>query len=57
MKAVGAFNGLPRELREYDFSVSVSDPGSGPDPSRTTLGLGTKLVDALTQQIKATITK
>jgi two-component sensor histidine kinase len=40
-----------------DFSVSVSDPGSGPDPSRTTLGLGTKLVDALTQQIKATITK
>jgi two-component sensor histidine kinase len=40
-----------------DFSVSVSDPGSGPDPSRTTLGLGTKLVDALTRQIKATITK
>ena len=40
-----------------DFSVSVSDPGSGPDPSRTTLGLGTKLVDALTHQIKATITK
>jgi two-component sensor histidine kinase len=40
-----------------DFSVSVSDPGSGPDASRTTLGLGTKLVDALTQQIKATITK
>jgi two-component sensor histidine kinase len=43
--------------RPNDFSVSVSDPGSGPDPSRTTLGLGTKLVDALTQQIKATITK
>jgi two-component sensor histidine kinase len=40
-----------------DFSVSVSDPGSGPDPSRTTLGLGTKLVDALTRKIKATITK
>jgi two-component sensor histidine kinase len=40
-----------------DFSVSVSDPGSGPDPSRATLGLGTKLVDALTHQIKATITK
>ena len=42
-----------REAAEYDFSVSVSNP----DPSRTTLGLGTKLVDALTQQIKATITK
>ena len=40
-----------------NFSVSVSDPGSGPDPAHTTSGLGTRLVDALTQQIKATITK
>jgi two-component sensor histidine kinase len=40
-----------------NFSVSVSDPGSGPDPAQTTSGLGTRLVDALTQQIKATIKK
>jgi len=40
-----------------DFLVSVSDPGSGPDPAQTTFGLGTRLVDALTHQINATITK
>jgi two-component sensor histidine kinase len=38
-----------------EFSVSVSDPGGGPDPARTTFGLGTRLVDALTGQINATI--
>jgi two-component sensor histidine kinase len=40
-----------------DFSVSVSDPGSGPDPAQAKSGLGTRLVKALTQQIRATITK
>jgi two-component sensor histidine kinase len=40
-----------------DFSVSVSDPGSGPDPTQTTSGLGTRLVDALARQINATIAK
>lgn len=39
------------------FSVSVSDPGGGPDPAQTTFGLGTRLVEALTRQINATITK
>jgi two-component sensor histidine kinase len=43
--------------RSDDFSVSVSDPGGGPDPAQTTFGLGTRLVDALTRQINATITK
>jgi len=43
--------------RQDGFSVSVSDPGHGPDPAQTTCGLGTRLVEALTQQIKATITK
>jgi two-component sensor histidine kinase len=40
-----------------DFSVSVSDPGGGPDPAQATFGLGTRLVDALTRQINATIEK
>jgi two-component sensor histidine kinase len=40
-----------------DFSVSVSDPGSGPDPAQTAAGLGTRLVDALIRQINATIAK
>jgi two-component sensor histidine kinase len=40
-----------------EFSVCVSDPGSGPDPKQATSGLGTRLVDALTRQINATITK
>jgi two-component sensor histidine kinase len=40
-----------------DFLVSVSDPGGGPDPAKTTFGLGTRLVAALTRQINATITK
>jgi two-component sensor histidine kinase len=35
-----------------DFSISVSNPGSGPDTAQTTFGLGTQLVDALTRQIK-----
>jgi two-component sensor histidine kinase len=43
--------------RSDDFSVSVCDPGGGPDPAKTTFGLGTRLVDALTRQINATITK
>jgi two-component sensor histidine kinase len=43
--------------RSDDFSVSVSDPGDGPNPAKTTFGLGTRLVDALTRQINATITK
>jgi two-component sensor histidine kinase len=40
-----------------DFSVSVTDPGGGPGLAQTTSGLGTRLVDALTRQINATITK
>jgi two-component sensor histidine kinase len=40
-----------------DFSVSVSDPGSGPDPAQTVFGLGTRLVDTLTRQIRARTTK
>jgi two-component sensor histidine kinase len=40
-----------------NFSVSVSDPGRGPDSAQTTFGLGTRLVNALTRQINATITK
>jgi two-component sensor histidine kinase len=40
-----------------DFSLRVSDPGGGPDPAQTIFGLGTRLVDALTRQINATITK
>jgi two-component sensor histidine kinase len=43
--------------RADDFTVSVSDPGRGPDPAKTTFGLGTRLVDALARQINATITK
>jgi two-component sensor histidine kinase len=39
------------------LSVSVSDPGGGPDPAQITFGLGTRLVEALTRQINATITK
>jgi chemotaxis family two-component system sensor kinase Cph1 len=40
-----------------EFSVSVSDPGAGPDPAHTTFGLGTRLVEALTRQISASIAK
>jgi len=40
-----------------DFSVSVTDPGSGPDPALTTNGLGTQLIDALVRQINVTIEK
>jgi two-component sensor histidine kinase len=43
--------------RSDGFSVSVSDPGSGPDPAQTVFGLGTRLVDALTHQINATMTR
>jgi two-component sensor histidine kinase len=39
------------------FSVSVSDPGVGPDPAQTTFGLGTRLIEALTRQINATIAR
>ena len=38
------------------FSVSVSDPGTRPDSTKTT-GLGTRLIDALVGQIHATIAK
>ena len=31
--------------RPDDFSVSVSEPGTGPDATQTTFGLGTQLVD------------
>jgi two-component sensor histidine kinase len=40
-----------------DFSISVSDPGGGPDPAQSIAGLGTRLVDALVHQIDATISK
>jgi two-component sensor histidine kinase len=43
--------------RSDDFSVTVSDAGVGPDPAQTTFGLGTRLVDATTRQINATIKK
>ncbi|HYK78400.1 MAG TPA: sensor histidine kinase [Micropepsaceae bacterium] len=39
-----------------DFSVSVSDPGAGPDPARTA-GLGTRLIGSLVGQINATIAR
>jgi two-component sensor histidine kinase len=40
-----------------DFSVSVSDQGTGPEATKTTTGLGTRLVDALVLQLNATVTK
>jgi two-component sensor histidine kinase len=40
-----------------DFSVSVSDQGTGPESSKTTTGLGSRLVDALVLQLNATLTK
>jgi two-component sensor histidine kinase len=43
--------------RPDEFSVCVSDPGSGPGLTQATSGLGTRLVDALARQINATITK
>jgi two-component sensor histidine kinase len=43
--------------RRDDFSVSVCDPGDGPDPAAATLGLGTRLIDAFVGQIKATSEK
>jgi hypothetical protein len=39
------------------FSVSVSDPAAGPDLAQPTFGLGTRLIDGLTRQINATITR
>lgn len=39
------------------FSVSVSDPGCGPDAARTATGLGARLVGTLVRQINATIAK
>jgi two-component sensor histidine kinase len=44
-------------IHPNDFSVSVSDQGSGPEPSKTTTGLGSRLVDALVLQLNATLTK
>jgi two-component sensor histidine kinase len=39
------------------FSVSVSDPGRGPEPTNSEAGLGTRLVDALVRQINTTVAK
>ena len=39
------------------FSVSVSDPGSGPELKQSQTGLGTRLMDAFVQQISATMTR
>jgi two-component sensor histidine kinase len=50
--------------RADNFSISISDPGVGPvsnqadtEPGTRHSGLGTRIVDALARQIKATITK
>jgi two-component sensor histidine kinase len=40
-----------------NFSIRVSDPGNGPDGDAQTTGLGTRIVEALAQQIDATVTK
>jgi len=40
-----------------NFSIRVSDPGNGPDGDAQPTGLGTKIVEALAQQIDATVTK
>ena len=41
-----------------NFSISVSDPGDGPDDDATqTTGLGTQIVEAFARQIDATVTK
>ena len=39
------------------FSVSVSDPGAGPDLAQPAFRLGARLIDALTRQINTTITR
>jgi len=40
------------------FSISVSDPGNGPViDAQSTIGLGTRIVEALGHQINATVTK
>ena len=43
--------------RPDDFSVSVSNPGIGPDPEHLTTGLGTRLIEILTRQLEATLAK
>lgn len=40
-----------------NFSVSVSDPGSGPAPLQSGGGFGTRLLDSFVRQIDATIAK
>jgi two-component sensor histidine kinase len=43
-----------------NFSMSVSDPGDGltvPQVGELVAGLGTRLVETLTRQINATVTK
>ena len=39
-----------------NFSVTVLDPGDGPDVEQTT-GLGARIVEALARQIDAAVTK
>ena len=39
------------------FSVSVSDPGDGPDAAQTHVGLGTRIVETLASQINAAVAK
>ena len=40
-----------------NFSVSVSDPGDGPDDATQTSGLGTQIIEAFARQIDATVAK
>jgi two-component sensor histidine kinase len=49
---------------EDNFSISVSDPGNGPATAETPdslgtrhTGLGTRIVETLTRQLSATVTK
>jgi two-component sensor histidine kinase len=57
------FEGMDRSIRVVvtqrpdEFSVSVSDPGEGPGPASTSVGLGTRLIDIFVGQINATIEK
>ena len=39
------------------FTISVSDPGDGPDTAESSAGLGTRIVDTLARQIDATVAK
>lgn len=40
-----------------DFSISVSDPGTGPAAGDSVAGLGTRIVETLARQINAAITR